>query len=56
MKITECPVCKNKGLKIELNKGYKIVTSGRALGDFPMVTRCGVCKRAIKYDIVKDEN
>lgn len=51
----ECPVCKNDGLKIEINKGYKVVTSGRALSDFPMVARCAVCKRTIKYDVVKDE-
>lgn len=51
-----CPACQNKGLKIEVNNGYKVVTSGRALSDFPMVTKCSVCKRTIKYDVVKDEN
>ncbi len=52
--IVECPTCNNKGLKIEINKGYKVVTSGRKLSDFPMVTKCCVCKRSIRYDVVEE--
>lgn len=52
--IVRCPACQNKGLRIEINNGYKVVTSGRPLGDFPMVTKCSVCKRTIKYDVVKE--
>ncbi len=53
--IVECPTCNNKGLKIEINKGYKVITSGRKLSEFPMTTKCSVCKRSIKYDVVKDD-
>lgn len=55
VKLEECPACHNKGLKIEMRKGYKLVTSGRPLNDYPCITTCAVCKRRIKYDIVKDE-
>lgn len=54
--IVRCPACQNKGLKIEINNGYKVVTTGRALSDFPMITKCSVCKRTIKYDVVKEDN
>lgn len=52
--IVRCPACQNKGLRIEINNGYRVVTSGRALSDFPMQTKCTVCKRSIKYDVVKE--
>lgn len=51
----ECPSCQNKGLKIDINSDEKVVTSGRKLGDLPMKVRCKVCKRTIKYDVVKKE-
>lgn len=53
--LVRCPTCEKKGLRIELNNGYRVVTTGRALKDFPMITRCSICKRAIRYDVVKDE-
>lgn len=57
MKVTvQCPTCENKGLKIEINNGYKVVTTGRPLSQFPMATKCSICKRIIKYDVVKNEN
>mgnify|MGYP006932841665 CR=1 FL=1 len=56
VKIYECPACHNKGIKVETNKGYKVVTTGRPMKDFPSVVVCEVCKRKIKYDTVKDED
>lgn len=56
IKIVECPRCGNKGLKIDINKGFHVVTTGRPLKDFPSNVMCKVCKRVIKYDVVKDEN
>lgn len=55
LKRLECPVCSNKGLKIELKDGEKIITSGKPLKDYNCVAFCSVCKRKIKYDIVKEE-
>lgn len=52
----DCPACGNKGIKVEINKGYKVVTTGRPMREFPSVVLCTVCKRKIKYDVVKDEN
>jgi hypothetical protein len=51
----ECPACRNKGINVEVNKGYKVVTTGRPMKDFPSVVLCAVCKRKIKYDVVKDD-
>lgn len=53
--IIKCPACQNRGLRIDINNGYKVVTSGRPMKDFPCVTTCTVCKRKIKYDVIKDE-
>lgn len=55
VKICECPACNNNGLKIEINSGYRVVTTGRPMKDFPSVVLCTVCKRKIKYDVVKIE-
>jgi hypothetical protein len=55
VKIVECPRCNNKGLKIDINKGYKVVATGRPLKDFPSNIMCTVCKRIIKYDVVKED-
>lgn len=52
----DCPACGNKGIKVDINKGYRVVTTGRPMKDFPSVVLCTVCKRKIKYDVVKDEN
>ena len=56
VKIYECPACCNKGIKVEVNNGYKVVTTGRPMKDFPSVVACIVCKRKIKYDVVKDDD
>ena len=55
VKIIECPRCNNKGLRIEVEKGCKVVTTGRPLKDFPSNIMCKVCKRIIKYDVVKED-
>ena len=55
-KVVECPICKNNGLNIEINKGFRFVATGRALNDYPCVAVCRVCKRKIKYAVEKDEN
>ena len=55
VKIVECPICKNSGLMIEINKGFRFVATGRALKDYPCVAVCKVCKRRIKYAVEKDE-
>lgn len=55
LKAIECPRCGNKGLKIDINNGYRVVTTGRPLKEFPSNVVCTVCKRVIKYDVVKDE-
>lgn len=55
MKVYECPVCHNRGLKIDLDNGFKIQTSGLPLKELKCVANCFVCKRKIKYNIVKDE-
>lgn len=55
VKIWECPACHNAGLKIEVKNGYKVVTSGKPLSEFPCMTLCKVCKRKIKYDVIKEE-
>lgn len=55
VKICECPACGNKGVKVEINSGYHVITTGRPLKEFPSVVLCTVCKRKIKYDVVKDE-
>ena len=52
----DCPACGNKGLKVDINKGYKVVTTGRPMRNFPSVVLCTVCKRKIKYDVIKEEN
>ena len=54
-KIVECPICANDGLKIELKQGERFVATGRALKDYPCVAVCKVCKRKIRYAVVKDE-
>lgn len=56
VKICECPACCNKGIKVDINKGYRVATTGRPMRDFPSVVVCSVCKRKIKYDVVKDDN
>jgi hypothetical protein len=53
LKIFECPACGNKGLKVEINEGYRVVTTGRPMKEFPSIVLCLVCKRKIKYDVVK---
>lgn len=55
LKVWECPACHNKGLKVDINNGFKLVASGRPMKDYPCVCVCSVCKRRIKYDVVKDE-
>ncbi len=50
----ECPVCYNNGLLIELNNGCRIVTSGKPLKEYPCVCVCKICKRKIRYEVVKD--
>lgn len=55
VKIYECPACRNKGIKVDINKGYRAITTGRPMKDFPSVVLCTVCKRKIKYDVVKEE-
>ncbi len=54
-KIEECPCCLNKGLHIELNKGYRLVSNGRKMSEYPFITVCKVCKRKIRYDVVKEK-
>ena len=54
VRIYECPTCGNKGLKIDTEKGYKAITAGKPK-DLPCSILCKVCKRKIKYAIVKDE-
>lgn len=56
VKYYDCPACCNKGIKVDINKGYKVVTTGRPMKDFPSVVVCSVCKRKIKYDVIKDDN
>lgn len=56
VKTYECPACGNKGLKIDINKGFRVVTTGRPMKDFPSVVLCSICKRKIKYDVVREEN
>lgn len=56
VKCYDCPACHNKGIKVEVNKGHKVVTTGRPMKDFPSIVLCTVCKRKIKYDVVKEEN
>lgn len=55
VKVCDCPACGNKGIKVDINTGYKIITTGRPMRDFPSVVLCTVCKRKIKYDVIKDE-
>lgn len=54
-KVVECPVCKNNGLKIEMNKGFRFVATGRALKDYPFIAVCKVCKRRIKYAVERED-
>lgn len=56
LKRVKCPRCGNKGLEIDINKGFHVVTTGRPLKEFPSNVICTVCKRVIKYDVVKDED
>lgn len=51
----DCPACGNKGLKLDINNGYRVVTTGRPMKEFPSLVLCLVCKRKIKYDVVKEE-
>lgn len=53
-KVLECPCCMNNGLQIELNKGYRLVANGRKMSEYPFITVCKVCKRKIRYDVVKE--
>ena len=55
VKCFDCPACSYKGIKVDINKGYRVVTTGRPMKDFPSVVLCTVCKRKIKYDVVKEE-
>lgn len=55
LKSFDCPRCGNKGLKIDINKGFKVITTGKPLREFPSNVICSVCKRVIKYDVVKEE-
>lgn len=54
VKCFQCPACSNKGIYVDVNRGYKVVTTGRPMKEFPSVVLCTVCKRKIKYDVVKD--
>lgn len=49
----ECPACGNKGLKIDIADGFKIVTTGKPIREMQCAIMCSVCKRKIKYDVVK---
>lgn len=53
--IMRCPVCRHKGIRVETNTGFKPVASGRKISEYPMKTYCTVCRREIKYDVVKDD-
>ena len=55
VKTYTCPACGNKGINVEINTGYKVVTTGRPMKDFPSVVLCTVCKRKIKYDVIRVE-
>ena len=55
VKIIECPACNNKGLKIEVNNGYRVITTGRPMKEYPLSITCTVCKRKIKYAVEKAE-
>ena len=55
VKSYKCPACDNKGINVDINKGYKVITTGRPLKEFPSIIVCSVCKRKIKYDVVKED-
>lgn len=50
----ECPICEKKGLEIDITNGYKVVFSGK-MSELPCRIYCKVCRRLIKYKVVKDE-
>jgi hypothetical protein len=51
----DCPACGNKGLKLDIESGFRVVTTGRPMKEFPSIILCVVCKRKIKYDVVKNK-
>ena len=53
-KIVDCPLCNGGKLKIEISRGYKIVTSG-AMSELPCIAFCKNCNRKVKYKVVKEE-
>jgi hypothetical protein len=43
------------GLEIAVANGYDIITTGKPLSELPLKVYCNVCKRVIKYDVVKGD-
>ena len=51
----KCPTCNGGELKIEVPKGFVVITDG-AISKMPFKKICKNCNRAIKYIVVKEED
>lgn len=54
VKVIECPLCNGGKLKVDISRGYKIVTNG-AMSELPCIVHCKNCNRNVKYKVVKEE-
>lgn len=53
-KVIDCPLCNGGKLKIDIEEGYKVVTSG-AMRDLPRRIFCKNCNRLVKYTVKEEK-
>lgn len=54
VKTIDCPLCNGGKLTVNVDNGYKVITSGK-LSDLPCIVYCKTCNRKIKYKVIKEE-
>ena len=55
VQMIDCPLCNGGKLKIDISRGYKVVTNG-AMSELPCIAVCKTCNRKVKYKVVKEDN
>lgn len=55
VEIIDCPICSEGKLKIEIAKGYKIITDG-VISKLPCKKHCKSCNRDIRYIVVREQD